>query len=85
MKERCSAEQIVGLLRRGVVDLATGETAFDVRRRPGVSQQTYSRGGPGPAAKRWLRRHGSDEGPAPSAPEHPRSDDIPDCVAQDIR
>ncbi|MBM3997832.1 MAG: transposase [Planctomycetes bacterium] len=43
MKKRCSAEQIVGLLRQANVDLGKGTNAPDVYRRLGISQQTYYR------------------------------------------
>jgi len=43
VKKRCSAEQIVGLLRQANVDLGKGTNAPDVYRRLGISQQTYYR------------------------------------------
>jgi len=64
MKKRRSAEQIVGLLRQAAVDLGKGMNVPDVCRRLGISQQTYSLGGPGTAAKWWSRRDGSEDGQA---------------------
>jgi len=52
MKKRRSTGQIVGLLRRADADLGKGMNMPDVCRRPGISQQTFSLGGPGTAAKR---------------------------------
>ena len=43
MKNRHSAEQIVGLLRQADVDLGKGMNVPDVCRRLGISQQTYYR------------------------------------------
>ena len=60
MKKRCSAEQIVGLLRQANVDLGKGTNAPDVYRRLGISQQTYYRfrtkyGGMDPKMAKQLR------------------------------
>jgi hypothetical protein len=52
MKKRRSTEQIVGLLRQADMDLGKGAHVPDVCRRLGISQQTYSLGEPGTAAKR---------------------------------
>jgi putative transposase len=54
------------LLRQADVDLGKGANVPDVCRRLGISQQTYSLGGPGTAAKRWSRGHGSEDGEAAS-------------------
>lgn len=49
-------------VRQADVDLRKGVTVSDVCRRLGISRQTYSLGGRGTAAKRWLRRHESEDG-----------------------
>jgi hypothetical protein len=77
MKKRRSTEQIVGLLRQADVDLGKGMNVPDVCRRLGVSQQTYSLGGPGTDAKRWSRRDGSEYGEATSGTPKVRPFDHP--------